>query len=119
MVAVQKASKNTSVASTGIMALAGRPSGPMSMEQSISVPPGMAGAAMDSITESRIQSAFDALSVGRTTLIIAHRLSTIRSAKTVLVVAGGRIQERGSHEELVKKDGLYAELLRTQNLLAR
>ena len=75
-----------------------------------------ATSALDSVTESKIQSALDALAVGRTTLIIAHRLSTIRSASRVIVVADGKIIEEGSHEVLMEKNGLYAELYRTQNL---
>ena len=62
--------------------------------------------------------AFDELAVGRTTLIIAHRLSTIRAAGEILVIADGRIAEHGTNEELLKKGGIYADLCRTQNLLA-
>ena len=75
-----------------------------------------ATSALDSVTESKIQSALDALAVGRTTLIIAHRLSTIRSASRILVIGGGKIVEQGTHDELMKKNGLYAELKRTQDL---
>ena len=75
-----------------------------------------ATSALDSVTESKIQSALDALAVGRTTLIIAHRLSTIRSASRVIVVADGKIREEGSHDALMERNGLYAELYRTQNL---
>ena len=75
-----------------------------------------ATSALDSVTEVKIQSALDALAVGRTTLIIAHRLSTIRNASRILAVADGRIVEQGSHAELMAHDGLYAELYRTQNL---
>lgn len=75
-----------------------------------------ATSALDSVTEVKIQSALDALAVGRTTLIIAHRLSTIRSASRILAVADGRIVEQGSHAELMAQNGLYAELYRTQNL---
>ena len=75
-----------------------------------------ATSALDSVTEAKIQSALDALAVGRTTLIIAHRLSTIRSASRIVAVADGRIVEEGSHDELMAKNGLYADLYRTQNL---
>ena len=74
-----------------------------------------ATSALDSVTEAKIQSALDALAVGRTTLIIAHRLSTIRSASRILVVSEGRICEQGTHEELLQKGGLYAELQKTQS----
>jgi len=77
-----------------------------------------ATSALDSLTESKIQNAFDELAKNRTTLIIAHRLSTIRSAGRILVVSDGRIAEMGTHEELLKKNGTYAALCRTQNLLA-
>ncbi len=75
-----------------------------------------ATSALDSVTEAKIQSALDALAVGRTTLIIAHRLSTIRSASRIIAVADGKIVEEGSHDELMAKNGLYADLYRTQNL---
>ena len=74
-----------------------------------------ATSALDSVTESKIQRAFDALAKGRTTLIIAHRLSTIRSAGRILSIADGVITECGTHEELLKKGGMYAQLYRTQN----
>ena len=75
-----------------------------------------ATSALDSVTEEKIQTALDALAVGRTTLIIAHRLSTVRNAKRILAVADGRIVEQGTHAELMAGNGLYAELYRTQNL---
>ena len=75
-----------------------------------------ATSALDSVTEEKIQSALDALAVGRTTLIIAHRLSTIRAASRILAIADGSIVEEGSHEALLGKNGLYASLWRTQNL---
>ncbi len=75
-----------------------------------------ATSALDSVTEEKIQSALDALAVGRTTLIIAHRLSTIRSASRIIAIADGKITEEGTHEELISQNGLYAELWRTQNL---
>ncbi len=75
-----------------------------------------ATSALDSVTEEKIQSALDALAVGRTTLIIAHRLSTIRSASRIIAIADGIIKEEGSHQELLDVNGLYADLWRTQNL---
>ena len=77
-----------------------------------------ATSALDSVTEAKIQRAFDALSVGRTTLIIAHRLSTIRAANRIVSIADGVITECGTHAELLKKDGIYASLYKTQNALA-
>jgi len=77
-----------------------------------------ATSALDSVTEAKIQRAFDALAVGRTTLIIAHRLSTIRSANRIVSIADGIITECGSHEELVNTGGVYAQLYKTQNALA-
>lgn len=77
-----------------------------------------ATSALDSVTEAKIQRAFDNLSIGRTTLIIAHRLSTIRSADRIISIADGVITECGSHEELLKTDGIYAQLYKTQNALA-
>lgn len=75
-----------------------------------------ATSALDSITEAKIQRAFDALAKGRTTLIIAHRLSTVRSASRILVVRDGVITEEGTHEALLARDGDYAQLYHTQNL---
>ena len=77
-----------------------------------------ATSALDTLTEAKIQHAFDELAKNRTTLIIAHRLSTIRAAGEIVVIADGRIAERGTNEELLKQDGIYASLCRTQNLLA-
>ncbi len=74
-----------------------------------------ATSALDSVTEAKIQRAFDALAKGRTTLIIAHRLSTIRSAGRIISIADGRITECGTHEELLKESGIYADLYNTQN----
>ena len=74
-----------------------------------------ATSALDSMTEAKIQKAFDALAVGRTTLIIAHRLSTIRNAGRIISIADGVITESGTHDELVNTDGVYANLYNTQN----
>jgi len=73
-----------------------------------------ATSALDSVTEAKIQRAFDALSVGRTTLIIAHRLSTIRNAQLIVSVSDGVITERGTHAQLLEQGGVYADLYRTQ-----
>jgi len=77
-----------------------------------------ATSALDSVTESKIQRAFDNLAIGRTTLIIAHRLSTIRSASRIVAIADGVIAECGTHEQLLKTDGIYSQLYKTQNALA-
>ena len=73
-----------------------------------------ATSALDSVTEARVQRAFDALAQGRTTLIIAHRLSTIRNADRIISIADGVITENGSHRELLEKGGIYADLYNTQ-----
>jgi ATP-binding cassette, subfamily B, bacterial len=73
-----------------------------------------ATAHLDSESEVAVQRALKAALAGRTSLVIAHRLSTIREADQILVVDGGRIRERGTHEALLAADGLYAELYRTQ-----
>lgn len=73
-----------------------------------------ATSALDSVTETRIQGAFDQLAKGRTTLIIAHRLSTIRSASRIIVIDGAGIIEQGSHQELVDLGGEYAKLHKAQ-----
>ena len=75
-----------------------------------------ATSALDSITEAKIQKAFDELAKGRTTLIIAHRLSTVRGASRILVIRDGVISEEGTHDELIAKNGDYAQLYHTQNL---
>ena len=77
-----------------------------------------ATSALDSVTEAKIQRAFDNLSVGRTTLIIAHRLSTIRSAHRIVSIADGIITECGTHEQLLQTGGIYSQLYKTQNALA-
>ena len=75
-----------------------------------------ATSALDSVTEAKIQRAFDELAKGRTTLIIAHRLSTVRNANRILVVRDGVITEQGNHETLLAKGGDYAMLYNTQNI---
>ena len=73
-----------------------------------------ATAHLDSESEAAVQEALGQVLVGRTSIVIAHRLSTVRSADQILVVDAGRIVERGNHEELLARGGLYAELYRTQ-----
>ena len=70
-----------------------------------------ATSALDTQTEQAVQEAIDTLSAGRTTITIAHRLSTIRDADEILVLDGGQIAERGSHEELLALGGRYAALV--------
>uniref|UniRef100_A0A673UJS1 Mitochondrial potassium channel ATP-binding subunit n=1 Tax=Suricata suricatta TaxID=37032 RepID=A0A673UJS1_SURSU len=75
-----------------------------------------ATSALDSESERVVQEALDRASAGRTVLVIAHRLSTVRGAHHIVVMAHGRVCEAGTHEELLKKGGLYAELIRRQAL---
>jgi ATP-binding cassette subfamily B protein len=71
-----------------------------------------ATSALDTRTEAAVQQAIDALSAHRTTLTIAHRLSTVRNADQILVLDAGRVAERGTHEELLERNGRYAALVR-------
>ncbi|MDA8324158.1 MAG: ABC transporter ATP-binding protein [Actinomycetota bacterium] len=73
-----------------------------------------ATAHLDSESEAAVQQALKTALAGRTSLVIAHRLSTIREADQILVIDGGRVAERGTHEDLLLAGGLYAELYRTQ-----
>ena len=73
-----------------------------------------ATSALDSISEAKIQEAIEPIIQERTSILIAHRLSTILAADEILVVKDGRIVERGQHQELVKRGGVYTELYETQ-----
>jgi ATP-binding cassette subfamily B protein len=69
---------------------------------------------IDTETEVLIQEAINTIMSGRTSIVIAHRLSTIRHADRILVLNEGQLVESGSHEELLREDGLYATLYRLQ-----
>ncbi|MGP2441770.1 ABC transporter ATP-binding protein [Streptomyces sp. JW3] len=71
-----------------------------------------ATSALDTRTEAAVQQAVDALSADRTTITIAHRLSTVRDADQIAVLDSGHLAERGTHEELLERDGRYAALVR-------
>lgn len=73
-----------------------------------------ATSALDNATEILIQKSLDELCIGRTTLVVAHRLSTIKNASEIAVIDDGKIIEQGSHEELLSKNGMYAELYNKQ-----
>lgn len=84
----------------------------------LSLPPMLildeATSSIDTRTELRIQRAFEKLMVGRTSFIVAHRLSTIENADVILVMKDGNVVEQGTHEALLKRDGFYAKLYRSQ-----
>lgn len=77
-----------------------------------------ATSALDAESEAAVQRALAILRAGRTTIIVAHRLSTVRDADLVVVVAAGAVVEQGTHTELLRHDGHYARLVRTQALAA-
>ena len=74
---------------------------------------------LDALSESEVRGALDKLKEDRTTIIIAHRLSTIRNADNIIVLDGGSIKESGNHEQLLKKNGLYSQLVYKQMNFAR
>ena len=69
---------------------------------------------MDTETEATILGNLRRIMEGRTSILISHRVSTVRSADLILVLDQGRVVERGRHDELIERDGLYAELHRKQ-----
>jgi ATP-binding cassette subfamily B protein len=73
-----------------------------------------ATSSVDTRTEVLIQQAMDKLTVGKTSFVIAHRLSTIKNADLILVMKDGDIVESGNHQELLSKNGFYAELYNSQ-----
>ena len=73
-----------------------------------------ATSSVDTRTEVRIQKAMDYLMKGRTSFVIAHRLSTIRDADLILFMKDGNIVEQGNHDELMSKNGFYADLYNSQ-----
>ncbi|XP_072184568.1 mitochondrial potassium channel ATP-binding subunit [Excalfactoria chinensis] len=73
-----------------------------------------ATSALDAEAERAVQAALEKAARGRTVLLIAHRLSTVRGANRIVVLAGGRVAEVGTHEELLRRGGLYAQLMRQQ-----
>ena len=74
-----------------------------------------ATASVDTATEQLIQQALQRLLAGRTSFVIAHRLSTVRHADMILVLQKGRILERGTHDDLISRGGLYAKLCQAQH----
>lgn len=77
-----------------------------------------ATSSVDTRTETKIQKAMDALTEGRTSFVIAHRLSTIRDADMIIYMRDGDIKETGTHDELLAKNGMYAELYNSQFVTA-
>ena len=73
-----------------------------------------ATSALDNTTELLIQQSLDELCHGRTTLVVAHRLSTIKNADEIVVLTGEGILERGTHDQLLARQGLYASLYQSQ-----
>lgn len=75
-----------------------------------------ATSALDPHAESLVQKALDKASEGRTTIVIAHKLATIRKADNIIVMSKGSIVEHGTHDSLLARDGMYAQLVKIQDL---
>jgi ATP-binding cassette subfamily B protein len=73
-----------------------------------------ATSSLDSVTEAEVREALEDAAKGRTTLVVAHRLSTVADADEIIVLADGKVAERGSHEALLAKGEVYAELWEMQ-----
>ena len=73
-----------------------------------------ATSALDNITEIQIQNALETLSKGRTTIVVAHRLSTVKNADEIVVLTDEGVVEKGKHQELLDKNGIYADLYKHQ-----
>ena len=73
-----------------------------------------ATSALDNLTETQIQQSLEELAKGRTVLVVAHRLSTVRNADEIVVLTENGVSERGTHEQLMEKNGLYAKLYNNQ-----
>ncbi|MBP5231542.1 MAG: hypothetical protein ILO68_07405 [Clostridia bacterium] len=73
-----------------------------------------ATSALDNLTETQIQKSLEELSRGRTVLVVAHRLSTVRHADEIVVVTEDGVAERGTHEQLMERNGIYADLYMNQ-----
>lgn len=75
-----------------------------------------ATSALDPRAEKAVQAALDQVTIGKTTLIIAHKLATVMAADNIAVMVSGRVVEQGNHRDLVQRDGLYAAMVRAQDL---
>merc|ERR1712130_749712 len=77
-----------------------------------------ATSALDSESEYLVQQALDRIMIGRSVLVIAHRLSTVKNANEVVVIEKGKVVEKGSHDELIEKNGAYSRLVKRQMFTA-
>jgi len=75
-----------------------------------------ATSALDTESEAQVQAALDRLMSGRTTIMIAHRLSTVRGADRIYVIESGKVAQSGTHQDLMRRRGLYSRLATAQNL---